>query len=140
MRDTIRAAEDTPDVLGGGVRCAPTLLLFRDMRARGAGKFALFLAALDGDAKLLDALHRRQLRYADLDPGSTELAKHDIGDRLGEALEELVWMIRGKCLQALDDRRIIERIGEIAGAETFSDGRPSSTSTRTVCGSSRSQS
>ena len=53
-----------------------------------------------------------------------ELAQHDIGDRLREALEQLMRMIGGECLQALDDRRIIERVGEIAGAEDFFGRQP----------------
>ena len=73
--------------------------------------------ALDRDAELLHAGDRRELGHAHLDPRRAELAHQQVGDRLREALHQLVRMVGGESLQALHDRRVVERVGEVAGAE-----------------------
>src|SRR5208283_3843800 len=75
------------------------------------------LAAFDDDAEPLDAGHGRELGDADPDPWRAELGPQQLGQRLGKALEQLVRMIGSKCLDAPDDGRVIERVGEIVAGE-----------------------
>ena len=77
-----------------------------------------------------------ELRDAHLDPRRAELVEHEVGDAFGEALEQLVRMIRGERLDALDDRGVVERVGELAGANGRRRRQPESRSRRIVCGSS----
>jgi hypothetical protein len=77
------------------------------------------LAALDDYTKPLDAGDRCELGHAHANPRGSELGAKHLGQCLGEALEQFVRVIGRKRLDALHDRRVIERVGKIVAGECF---------------------
>ena len=58
-----------------------------------------------------------------LTQGAREVVEQEIGDRLRERLQQLVRVIVRQTLQAPHDRRVIERVGEVARPENLVRGQ-----------------
>ena len=74
-------------------------------------------AALDRDADLLDSRKWGQLGDPDAGPWRAKLTADNFRDGFGEALHQLVRVIRGEYLQPLDDRGVVKSILEAVAAE-----------------------
>ena len=73
--------------------------------------------ALDRDADLAHARQRAEFRDAQLHRLRAELVEHERRHRFGEPLEQRVRMLAGERAQARHDRRVVDRVGELAGFE-----------------------
>jgi len=73
--------------------------------------------ALDRNTDLAHAGQRAEFRDAQLDRLSAELVEHDGGERLGESLEQCVIVTRTERTNPRDDRRVVDRVGELPGFE-----------------------